>query len=229
MRLLLVEDDETVAESLLRALPGRQVERVTTGAAALAHPGPYDLVLLDLDLPDGDGLTLLRELVRRGEAPVIVLCARGDHAVQQLAHQLGADDYVWKPIELSEVLARIRAVVRLPRSLRQPGDGPERHGTRLTIDRATARVLVDGEEVALSLKEYDFLACLAEAPGTVKTRRGLLKEVWRTDWYGPATELDVCAARLRHKLAGAVMIEPVRDVGFRLVVPEGDGLRESAD
>ncbi|MEV5988308.1 response regulator transcription factor [Streptomyces sp. NPDC052051] len=228
MRLLLVEDDETVAESLLRAVPGGSVDRVTTGAAALAHPGPYDVVLLDLDLSDDDGSAVLRELVRRGGAPVIVLCARGDHAARQLAHQLGADDYVGKPFEASEVLARIRAVVRLPRALRQPGDGPERHGTRLTIDRATARVHVDGEEVTLSLKEYDFLVCLADAPATVRTRRLLLKEVWRTDWHGPATELDVCAARLRHKLAGAVTIESVRDVGFRLMVPEGD-LSESAD
>ena len=228
MRILLVEDDETVAESLLRTLPGGWVEWVATGAAALAHPGPYDLVLLDLGLPGDDGPAVLRGLAKRGHAPVIVLCARGDQATRVLGYQLGADDHVWKPFEVGEVLARIRAVVRLPHSLRQPGDGPERHGPRLTIDRRTARVHVDGEEVALSLREYDFLVCLADAPATVRTRRLLLKEVWRTDWHGPATELDVCAARLRHKLAGAVTIESVRDVGFRLMVPEGD-LAESAD
>ncbi|OIJ89797.1 response regulator transcription factor [Streptomyces colonosanans] len=228
MRLLLVEDDEPVAESLLRALPGGWVEWVTTGAAALAHPGPYDLVLLDLGLPGNDGPAVLRELVKRSHVPVIVLCARGDRAARVLSLELGADDHVWKPFEVSEVLARIRAVVRLPRPLRQPGYGPERHGTRLTIDRETARVHVDGEEVALSLKEYDLLACLAEAPGVVKTRRQILREVWNTDWDGPTKELDVYMARLRRKLAGAVTIEPVRSIGFRLMVPEGDGPPGSA-
>ena len=227
MRILLVEDDETVAESLLRTLPGGWVEWVATGAAALAHPGPYDLVLLDLGLPGDDGPAVLRGLAKRGHAPVIVLCARGDQAARVLGYQLGADDHVWKPFEVGEVLARIRAVVRLPHSLRQPGDGPERHGPRLTIDRRTARVHVDGEEVALSLREYDLLAFLAEAPGVVKTREQILREVWHTDWYGPTKELDVHMARLRYKLAGAVAIEPVRSIGFRLVVPEKGGPPES--
>ncbi|MGW3493940.1 response regulator transcription factor [Streptomyces sp. NPDC001020] len=229
MRVLLVEDDEAVADSLRRTLPDGWMEWVTTGAAALTHPGPYDLVLLDLGLPGEDGPAVLRALRERSHVPVIVICARGDQAARVLGLQLGADDHLWKPFEVSEVLGRIRAVVRQPRPRRRPGDLPDRYGTRLTIDRRTARVHVDGEEVALALKEYDLLACLAEAPGVLKTRRQILKEVWGTDWHGPTNALDVHMARLRWKLAGAVTIETVRSIGFRLLVHENDGPPGSAD
>ncbi|MGW5001234.1 response regulator transcription factor [Streptomyces hydrogenans] len=219
MRVLLVEDDEPVAESLRRGLLryGFTVEWVTTGTAALAATTPYDLVLLDLGLPDTDGLDVCRALRRRGDVPIIVISARSDETDRVVGLEIGADDYVSKPFGVREVIARIRAVMRRARPAEQPS-GPQRYGARLSVDRKAARVWLDDAEVALTPKEYDLLAFLTEEPGALMSREQIMEAVWDANWFGPTKTLDVHVAALRRKLAGAVTVEAVRGVGFRLLV-----------
>ncbi|MGW0734060.1 response regulator transcription factor [Streptomyces sp. NPDC002851] len=229
MRILLVEDDEPVAQSLRRGLVryGFEVEWVTTGRAALSAEQSYDLVLLDLGLPDADGLDVCRALQARGDAvPIIVISARSDETDRVVGLELGADDYVSKPFGVREVIARIRAVMRrvtaaAPVQGQSPdAAGPDRYGPRLTVDRKAARVHLDGAEVALTPKEYDLLAFLTEEPGALMSREQIMEAVWDANWFGPTKTLDVHVAALRRKLAEAITIEAVRGVGFRLVVNE---------
>ncbi|MEV5436657.1 response regulator transcription factor [Streptomyces sp. NPDC052682] len=235
MRVLLVEDDEPVAESLRRGLQryGFEVEWVTTGRAALSHAGPYEVVLLDLGLPDTDGLDVCKALRERGDVPIIVISARSDETDRVVGLELGADDYVSKPFGVREVIARIRAVMRRmqPRTAGAAGTGPDRYGPRLTIDRKAARVRLDGEEVALAPKEYDLLAFLTEEPGALMSREQIMEAVWDANWFGPTKTLDVHVAALRRKLKGAITIEAVRGVGFRLEIvspEEADRPQENA-
>ncbi|MGW0613507.1 response regulator transcription factor [Streptomyces sp. NPDC002788] len=224
MRVLLVEDDEPVAESLRRGLKryGFDVEWVSTGEAALKHEGPYEVVLLDLGLPDTDGLDVCKALRERGDVPIIVISARSDETDRVVGLELGADDYVSKPFGVREVIARIRAVMRRSQPRTPSETGPDRYGTRLTIDRKAARVRLDGEEVALAPKEYDLLAFLTEEPGALMSREQIMEAVWDANWFGPTKTLDVHVAALRRKLAGAITIEAVRGVGFRLEIAGGE-------
>ncbi|MEV0239501.1 response regulator transcription factor [Streptomyces sp. NPDC050674] len=224
MRVLLVEDDEPVAQSLRRGLTryGFEVEWVATGEAALRHPGPYEVVLLDLGLPDTDGLDVCKALRERGDVPIIVISARSDETDRVVGLELGADDYVSKPFGVREVIARIRAVMRRTRP-RTPDAAPDRYGTRLTVDRKAARVHLDGEEVSLTPKEYDLLAFLTEEPGALMSREQIMEAVWDANWFGPTKTLDVHVAALRRKLAGAITIEAVRGVGFRLEITQDTG------
>ena len=226
MRVLLVEDDEPVAQSLRRGLVryGFAVEWVSTGTAALDHAGPYDVVLLDLGLPDTDGLDVCKALRGRGDVPIIVISARSDETDRVVGLELGADDYVSKPFGVREVIARIRAVMRRARPSAPGADsGPDRYGSRLTVDRKAARVRLDGEEVALTPKEYDLLAFLTEEPGALMSREQIMEAVWDANWFGPTKTLDVHVAALRRKLAGAISVEAVRGVGFRLEIVKDDG------
>ncbi|MDX3575531.1 MULTISPECIES: response regulator transcription factor [unclassified Streptomyces] len=222
MHVLLVEDDEPVAESLRRGLKryGFAVDWVSTGAAALAHPGPYDVVLLDLGLPDTDGLDVCKALRERGGVPIIVISARSDETDRVVGLELGADDYVSKPFGVREVIARIRAVMRRVQPRTAAGAPADRYGGRLTIDRKAARVHVDGAEIPLAPKEYDLLAFLTEEPGALMSREQIMEAVWDANWFGPTKTLDVHVAALRRKFAGVVAIAAVRGVGFRLEIVE---------
>jgi DNA-binding response OmpR family regulator len=215
--VLLVEDDESIATSLRRGLAryGYDVDWVATAAEALQHTGG-DLVLLDLGLPDGDGLDVCRILRSRSDVPIIVVSARSDEADRVVGLELGADDYVSKPFGVREVVARIRAVMRRV----NPGEsasGEGRYG-RVTIDRRAGRVFLDGVEVQLARKEYELLSFLAEEPGALITREQIMEAVWDANWFGPTKTLDVHVSALRRKLGGALTFETVRGVGFRLVV-----------
>ncbi|WP_053755153.1 response regulator transcription factor [Streptomyces sp. MMG1533] len=226
MHVLLVEDDEPVAQSLRRGLTryGFEVDWVTTGAAALAHPEPYDVVLLDLGLPDTDGLDVCKALRERGDVPIIVISARSDETDRVVGLELGADDYVSKPFGVREVIARIRAVMRRMQPRTSAAENaPDRYGSRLTVDRKAARVRLDGEEVALAPKEYDLLAFLTEEPGALMSREQIMEAVWDANWFGPTKTLDVHVAALRRKLKGAITIEAVRGVGFRLEIAADGG------
>jgi DNA-binding response OmpR family regulator len=222
VHVLLVEDDEPVAESLRRGLTryGFAVDWVTTGAAALAHPGPYDVVLLDLGLPDTDGLDVCKALRERGSVPIIVISARSDETDRVVGLELGADDYVSKPFGVREVIARIRAVMRRVQPRTAAGAPADRYGARLTIDRKAARVHVDGTEIPLAPKEYDLLAFLTEEPGALMSREQIMEAVWDANWFGPTKTLDVHVAALRRKFAGVLAIAAVRGVGFRLEIVE---------
>jgi DNA-binding response OmpR family regulator len=214
MRVLIVEDEERIAEPLAEGLrrEGFEVEWAATGAAALDAPEP-DVVLLDLRLPDIDGLDVCRTIRARSEVPIIIVTARGDEPDRVVGLELGADDYVVKPFGLRELIARIRAVTRRGRT--PPADGSVQVG-ELEVDPRARRVRLEGRELDLTPKEFDVLAMLARDPGAVVSRRSLLDEVWETSWYGSTRTIDVHVAALRRKLGDAGWIETVRGVGFRL-------------
>jgi DNA-binding response OmpR family regulator len=221
VRVLVVEDDPGIARSLVRGLEraGYAARSVDTGRAALtAEPAP-DLVLLDLGLPDLDGVEVCRLLRRRSDAAVIVVTARGEEGDRVSALDEGADDYLVKPFGLAELLARVRAVLRrtrpqVPEVLRC---GP------LSVDPRTRRVTVGGQEVVLTPKEFDLLECLAVDPGRVVTRQEILERAWDAHWYGPTKVLDVHMAALRRKLGVPGLVETVYGRGFRLGEPGGRG------
>ena len=217
MRLLLVEDDDSIAVPLERGLvrEGFEVDRVATGAAAL-QADPPDLLLLDLGLPDMDGYEVCRRIRAQSDLPIIVITARGDEVDRVIGLELGADDYLVKPFGFRELVARIRAVMR-----RADRPGAEPAGDQigwgpLVIDLRTRRVEVEGEEVVLTRKEFDLLAVLARDPGATVRREQILDEVWDTNWYGPTKTLDVHVGTLRKKLDRPGLVETVRGVGFRL-------------
>ena len=210
MRVLIVEDDDAIASPLAKGLEreGLSVDRVETGADALERSaaGSFDVVLLDLGLPDLDGFDVCRELR-----------ARSEEVDRVVGLELGADDYVVKPFGFRELVARIRAVTRRARPAAGPAEGPQQLGP-LELDRRQRLVRLDGVEVALTAKEFDLLALLAEDPGAVFARDRILEEVWDPHWFGPTKTLDVHVASLRKKLGDPGWIETVRGVGFRLVV-----------
>ena len=216
MRLLVVEDDPTIAEPLRAGLQreGFDIDLVATGAAALAAD-EYDLVLLDLGLPDIDGTDVCRQLRQRSKVPIIVVTARGDEIDRVVLLELGADDYVVKPFGFRELLARIRAVLRRTGDQAAPAADPCIVVGGLEIDTRTRSVTLDGEPVALTPKEHDLLVYLARDPGAVLTRKQLIEDVWDQNWWGSTKTLDVHIASLRKKLAPE-LIETVRGVGFRL-------------
>ncbi|MGA8485580.1 MAG: response regulator transcription factor [Gaiella sp.] len=214
MNILLVEDEDAIAAPLAEGLrrEGFDVERVATGTAALAAALP-DLVLLDLRLPDMDGTEVCQRLRARSEVPIIVVTAKGEEVDRVVGLELGADDYVVKPFGFRELLARIRAVLR--RTQRGPSSYRLVAGS-LEIDLRARRVVLGGREVELTPKEFDLLALLASDPGAVVSREHLLREVWKTDWFGPTKTVDVHVASLRKKLGDPRWIETVRGVGLRL-------------
>lgn len=217
MRLLLVEDDDAIADPLAKGLAreGFEVDRVGTGAAALAAD-PADLVLLDLGLPDLDGYEVCRRLRSESEVPIIVITARGDEVDRVVGLELGADDYVVKPFGFRELVARIRAVSRRTAARGDDDADPVLRSGPIEVDTRTRRVTVGGAEVDLTRKEFDLLALLARDPGATRTRDEILEEVWDAHWYGPTKTLDVHVASLRKKLGDPTLIETVRGVGFRL-------------
>jgi two-component system, OmpR family, response regulator RegX3 len=215
MRILLVEDEDAIAEPLADGLrrEGFEVDRAATGADALAAAAS-DLVLLDLRLPDVDGLDVCRRLRERSDVPIIVVTARGEETDRVVGLELGADDYVVKPFGLRELIARIRAVTRRTSS-RGSAVGPLTVGP-LEVDERSRRAALEGRELELTPKEFDLLAALARDPGAAISRRRLLEDVWDTTWYGSAKTIDVHVAALRRKLGDPGWIQTVRGVGFRL-------------
>jgi DNA-binding response OmpR family regulator len=215
---LVVEDEDAIADPLVAGLKreGYDVSRVATGEGAL-EASPADLVLLDLRLPDIDGLDVCRQLRERSRVPIIVLTARGEETDRVVGLELGADDYVVKPYGLRELIARIRAVMRRAAAL-GGANGPLRAG-ELEVDERSRRATLAGRELELTPKEFELLATLARDPGAAVSRQRLLAEVWQTSWYGSSKTIDVHVAALRRKLGDPGWIETVRGVGFRLRVP----------
>ena len=218
MRILIVEDEDAIAVPLAEGLEreGFDTERVATGGAAL-EADEADLVLLDLRLPDMDGLDVCRELRSRSAVPIIVVTAKGEEVDRVVGLEVGADDYVVKPFGLRELVARIRAVSRRaqPRA-GADGDGDALRIGALEVDLRAHRATLAGDELPLTAKEFALLALLARDPGAVVSRERILSEVWNTTWYGSAKTIDVHVASLRRKLGDPGWIETVRGVGLRL-------------
>ena len=214
IRVLVVEDDRSMGEQLARGLSraGCEVELVGSASEALSS-ADAEVILLDLGLPDGDGIELCEQLRRLTSSPILVVTARDTERERVRALDSGADDYIAKPFGFAELLARIRAVLRRSR----PGDerGVIRSGS-LVIDLAGRRVLLSGELVSLTGKEFDILVCLATEPGRVVSREEIFDRAWDVNWYGPMKVLDVHIAALRRKLGDPSLIETVYGRGFRL-------------
>jgi DNA-binding response OmpR family regulator len=217
-RVLVVEDDPGIATQLVRGLTraGYETGSVTTGKAALDWPVP-DVVLLDLGLPDIDGVEVCRRLRQACDAAIIIVTARGEESDRVLALDEGADDYLIKPFGLQELLARIRAVLRRSR---QPAGQVLQHGP-LTVDLRTHKVTVAGNHIGVTPKEFAILECLASDPGRVVSRQEMLERAWDEHWYGPTKVLDVHMAALRKKLGDPGLIETVYGHGFRLADQSG--------
>jgi DNA-binding response OmpR family regulator len=217
VRVLIVEDDPSIAGSLDRGLrrAGYAIATATTVAAARSAD-PHDVVLLDLGLPDGDGVELCAELRARSDAAILVITARGEEPDRVAALDAGADDYIVKPFGFAELTARIRAVLRRSRITESH---LMRHG-RLSIDTRTRQVTCGEGEIQLTPTEFDILECLVTDPGRVVTRQEIIERVWNTRWYGPTRVLDVHIAALRRKLGDAAAILTVYARGFRLGAPQ---------
>ncbi|MGV9452776.1 response regulator transcription factor [Streptomyces sp. NPDC003635] len=239
IRVLLIEDDETIAEPLREGLGhfGLTVDHVATGTEGLR--GPYgDVVLLDLGLPDMDGIDVCRGIRQVSDVPIVILSARGEEADRVLGLELGADDYLAKPFSVRELVARVRAVTR--RTLRtpapeaaapvltasvpdEPAPGPPYEPGPLVVDRRTRQVWVGDVPVPLTPKEFELLALLTEDPGAVYSRQQILDRVWDPHYEGPTKTLDVHVAALRRKLGHPAWIQTLRGVGFRLAVQAEPG------
>ncbi|HYZ09186.1 MAG TPA: response regulator transcription factor [Pseudonocardiaceae bacterium] len=210
--VLLAEDDTAIAEPLSRALQreGHRVVRVGDGPAALhrADDGEVDLLVLDLGLPEMDGLDVCRRLRRtRPDLPVLMLTARADEVDFVVGLDAGADDYVAKPFRLAELLARVRALLR-----RSVPDVLEAAGVRMEL--SARRVLVEGEEVTLANKEFELLRVLLHRAGQVVSREEILREVWNAPELKTSKTLDMHMSWLRRKI-GSARIVTIRGVGFR--------------
>jgi two-component system KDP operon response regulator KdpE len=226
--LVLIVDDEPAICRLLRSslrAQGYRTEEAATGDAALAAvaAGGVDLVLLDLGLPDRDGMDVIRALRAASAVPILVLTAREDERTKVAALDLGADDYVTKPFGIAELAARVRAALR--HALQQEGAAPVFHSFGLTVDLVRRIVLRDGEPVHLSPREYDILALLVKHAGRVLTHRQILARLWGAG--GDVQQLRVYVRQVRQKIEP----DPERPrhlltetgVGYRLVVEGPDG------
>jgi DNA-binding response OmpR family regulator len=215
--IVVADDESNIAELLELYLTreGYRVVKAATGKAALdaverARPR---LVVLDVGLPDIDGLEVCRRLRRTSSIPVIFLTARDGEIDRILGLELGADDYITKPFSPAELVARVKAVLRRV----DGGAAPEVvQAGRVAIDLGRREVRVDDTAVEFTTKEFELLRFLAERPGLALSRQQILDGVWGYDWFGDARTVDVHIAQVRKKIGDAVPITTVRGLGYRL-------------
>ena len=227
MRVLLVEDEASVAEPLAQALRREGFEPTVASTVAealeLAAQTEFGFVLLDLTLPDGDGRDVCRALRRDSAVPIVMLTARGTELDKIIGLELGADDYVVKPFSSAELIARMRAILRRSAEPADAPRGPVRIG-ELEVDERSRRATLGDRRLDLTLKEFDLLARLVRAAGTVVRREDLMTDVWDENWFGSMKTLDVHVSTLRRKLeddpAFPRYLHTVRGVGFRFSGPQ---------
>jgi DNA-binding response OmpR family regulator len=221
--MLLVEDDDQVVEALVPALHKRgfTVDRLAEGRDVLNRLLGVDVVLLDLRLPDMDGVVLCRRIRAISDVPIIVVSALGDVADRILGLHAGADDYIVKPYDEGELVARVHAVLRRGGGAHPPvGTSGEVIVTGdVEIHLSRHQVVVDGEPVTLPRKQFQLLALVAAAGGAVCTRERIMVEVWQDYAAGQDAELDDHVRRLRAALDRPWVVETVFDVGYRLGRP----------
>ena len=219
--ILIVEDDEAIASGLARVLEsqGYSVARTDSGRKALEMASEAELLVLDLGLPDMDGIAVCRQLrTTRPELAILILSARDQELDIVAGLDAGADDYLVKPFRLSELLARVRAHLRraAERADEMPAE-PLRVGS-IALDHSSRRVWLGDEELALRPKEFELLALLMVQAGRVVTRERIMNDIWATDWMGSTKTLDTHILGLRQKL-GPDTITTLRGVGYRLERP----------
>jgi DNA-binding response OmpR family regulator len=215
--ILVVEDEANIADlvDLYLVREGFRVLQQGTGAGALQAVRDHRprLVVLDIGLPDVDGLEVCRRIRALGNLPVIFLTARGDEVDRVLGLEMGADDYLTKPFSPAELVARVKAVLR-----RVDGAAPAEivQAGRVAIDAGRREIRIDDRPVEFTAKEFELLRFLAERPGLAQSRQQILDGVWGFDWYGDVRTVDVHIAQVRKKLGDACTITTVRGVGYRL-------------
>lgn len=223
--ILIVEDDANIRELLHLYLEqeGYHIETAQDGADGLrmfkrVHP---DMVLLDLMMPVMDGTQMIRELRSFSKTPVIILTAKGEVFDKVALLELGADDYITKPFEMREVIARVRAVMR---RFEQDVGEPKLVFDNLSIDKQSYNITVKGQKMEIPPKEIELLYFLASSPNRVFTRAQLLDDVWGFDYFGDTRTVDVHVKRLREKLQGVSEqweIKTVWGVGYKFELQEG--------
>jgi DNA-binding response OmpR family regulator len=216
-----VVDDEPNIQELARLYlekDGYKVELASNGEEAIRKLDVIkpSLVILDIMLPDIDGFEVCRQIRRRSEVPVLMLTARKDDIDKILGLELGADDYLTKPFNPRELVARVRAILRRYAAGQRPGKLIE--AGNLRIDLARREVKIAGNPVKMRTKEFELLTALAQNPGIVLTRERLLEMIWDTDCYGETRTVDIHINHVRDKIGNAdVAIETVRGVGYKLI------------
>lgn len=229
--ILLVEDDFTIGDLVRAALrdDGHDVAWVRSGRDAhrLAARGSMDLILLDLGLPDLDGLGLCRELRRRQpDAVVVILTARREEMDVIVGLESGADDYLTKPFGTGELLARVRAHLRRGA---HSGDQPSTFACGdLVIDTSLRRCFLAGREVELRSKEFDLLARLTSSAGQALSRSTIMSDVWGADWFGSTKTLDVHVSAVRRRLSRAAADQSPRPTLPQITTLRGFGYRLEA-
>jgi DNA-binding response OmpR family regulator len=223
VRMMLVEDDDQVVEALVPALSRRgfTVDRLAEGREVLDRLVGIDVVLLDLRLPDMDGVALCRRIRAISDVPIIVVSALGDFPDRILGLHAGADDYIVKPYDEGELVARVYAVLRRGAGAHPPvGTTGEMIAVGdVEIHLSRHQVLVAGQEIPLSRKQFQVLALVAEAGGAVCTRERIMVEVWRDYAVGQEPALDDHVRQVRAALDRSWVLETVYDVGYRLGRP----------
>jgi DNA-binding response OmpR family regulator len=215
-RILVVDSDTVCADALVNSLlrQGHEAERVATGRAALNSYGRAHMVLIDLDLPDLDGLEICRRIRAGSAVPVIAVTGRGSELDRVLGLQAGADDYLVKPYGFRELMARIEAVMRRSQGHTAPtAPSVISHGP-LLIDVPARQVTLDGRPIDLTRKEFDLVHLLASQPDTVVPRKRIMQEVWGDAWS--RRTIDTHISKIRNKLGSPGWIMTVRGVGFQL-------------
>ncbi|MBR6812736.1 MAG: response regulator transcription factor [Oscillospiraceae bacterium] len=222
-RVLIIEDDTNIAElmSMYLVKAGYDVSSANNGIQGLemfsaANPS---IVILDIMLPGIDGWEILRQIRERSKTPVIMITAKGETQDKITGLKMGADDYIVKPFEMSEVLARIEAVLR--RSEPSADSGKKLYFDKLVIDMESFELVIDGKKTEAPPKEMELLFFLASSPNRVYTRNQLLDEVWGFDYFGDSRTVDVHVKRLREKLEGVSdkwSLKTVWGVGYKFEV-----------
>ncbi len=216
--VLVVDDEPNIADlvELYLRRDGYRVVKAANGEDGLKAANDHRprLVVLDVGLPDIDGLEVCRRLRASTNIPVIFLTARDTEVDRVLGLELGADDYVTKPFSPAELVARVKAVLRRSEGAATPTEMV--HVGSVTIDIGRREVRVNNEPVAFTTKEFDLLKFLGERPGLALSRQQILDGVWGYDWFGDIRTVDVHIAQVRKKVDSAVKIDTVRGVGYRL-------------
>ncbi|MBK6325021.1 MAG: response regulator transcription factor [Chloroflexi bacterium] len=223
---ILVVDDEANIRDLARMYlekDGYRVDTMTNGRDALAYikKTPPTLMVLDLMLPEIDGWEVCRRVRAESGLPIIMLTARDDDIDKIVGLEMGADDYLTKPFNPRELVARVRAILRRTTSLSDPTTGKARQAGNVLVDPASHEVTVAGERIVLRTKEFDLLITLMDHMNLVLSRDQLLDLVWGYEFYGRTRTVDVHVAHLREKLEGSSLtIETVWGKGYKLVATE---------
>ena len=219
--ILIIEDERPIAELLKYSLEreGYSVRMAHTGAAGLAaiEEALPSLILLDLMLPDIDGLEICRQVTSKRQVPIIIVSAKNDQVDKIIGLEYGADDYITKPFDIREVLLRMQSVLRRnTNSAAQPGSEDTLTLGDLTLIKSKHEVKKGGERIDLTPKEFDLLAILLENKGKVLSRAELLEKVWEFAYIGDTRTVDIHIQRLRRKLGADKLIETVFGVGYKI-------------